>query len=124
MERLRTVRFSPHRKGMGPTFTLTTYDAGTKYEDGITRNYLGYALTMREPNGIKTLLFKGKDIGLPPGTAIDSNESIRAVMGWLTLKPGDTDSDFFAKYTKSQLEFCAEHAEALSCEVANRFGED
>jgi hypothetical protein len=38
-------------------------------------------------------------------------------MGFLTLKPGDTDSDYFAEYTPEQMDYCQRYAESLSCEV-------
>lgn len=42
-------------------------------------------------------------------------------MSFLTLRPGDTDSDYFKDYNETQKEFCAQHAESLACEVQNRF---
>lgn len=56
--------------------------------------------------------------------ATNSDAAVRNVMGWLTLRPGDTDSEYFAAYTPEQLAFCESHAETLSCEVMYRFGED
>ena len=125
MEKLRTVRFSPYRKGHGPVFTLTTYDAGTRYEDKLgSRQYIGYRLTISDPGEKPYVLFQGDDIGLPRfgSDAIDSDATIKSVMGWLTLKPGDTDEDYFAKYNNDQLGFAAMHAEALLCEVNDRYG--
>ncbi len=42
-------------------------------------------------------------------------------MGFLTLRPGDTDPDYFEDYTPEQHAYCDAHAEALSCEVSARF---
>ncbi len=66
-------------------------------------------------------LFEGEDYGCSPCHAIDSNESVIGIMEFLTLKPGDTDSEYFADYTPVQLEFCQQHTEALGCELHNRF---
>jgi hypothetical protein len=55
---------------------------------------------------------------------IDSDDAVKSVMGWLTLRPGDTDSDYFADYTAEQMAFCEQHAETLGCEVMARYGEE
>lgn len=126
---LRRCVFSPYRKGMGPTFSLVTWDTGrTQRAVGShpTHYTLGYKLTMREPGpkGKSVTLFEGEDHGCPMHTGVDSDDAVRSVMNFLTLKPGDTDSDYFAGYTEAQLEYCNSHAESLALEVMNRFGED
>jgi len=115
-DKVRTCIFRPYRKGMGPVFTLTSYDAGRRY-DG--KNGLAYTLRAEG----KTI-FEGDDFACSPFDAIDSDGAIACLMGFLTLRPGDTDSEYFENYTPEQLEFCALHAEALGAEVSYRFGED
>lgn len=111
---MRTVRFFPYRKGMGPTFTLRLYYLGLER--------IGYVLTMREHR--KTVnVFEGSDFHPSPMHAIDGDDAVKALMGFLTCKPGDTDADYFASYTSEQLDFCSVHAEVLSSEVEMRFGE-
>jgi hypothetical protein len=56
--------------------------------------------------------------------AIDSDKAVGSLMGFLTLRPGDTDSEYFESYTPEQMHFAETHAEALACEVMARFGED
>lgn len=117
---LRTVRFAPYRKGMGPTFTLQTWDTGRT--DSYGKTVIKYRLTMSE-NNIRSCLFMGSDFCCAPSYAIDGDQCIASLMGFLTLRPGDTDKEYFADYTPEQLEYCSHHAEALSCEVMYRFGE-
>lgn len=107
---MRTVRFRPYRKGMGPTFTLKLY-------------YLpvGYRLIMKGKT--VEILFEGEDFGCSPLHGIDSDDCVKSLMNFLTLRPGDTDAEYFANYTQVQKDYCDEHAEALSAEVYNRFGE-
>jgi hypothetical protein len=81
---------------------------------------VGYRLTMRD-RGRRTVLFEGDDFGCSPRHAIDSDATVEGIMGFLTLRPGDTDAEYFADYTQAQLDHCARHAEALSCEVQARF---
>jgi hypothetical protein len=118
-DKLRTVHLSPYRKGAGPTFTLTTFDTG---DPGNGHYRLAYRLTMREA-GVTTVLFEGNDFGCSPLHAIDSDDTIAALMSFLTLRPGDTDADYFDSYTDVQRAYCDQHAEALAWTVLERFGE-
>lgn len=47
----------------------------------------------------------------------------RPLLGFLTLRPGDTDREYFDKYTPAQLEYANQHAETLPCECYARFGD-
>jgi hypothetical protein len=69
------------------------------------------------------VIFEGEDFHCSPLHAIDSDETVRTLMTFLTLRPGDTDADYFADYTPEQREYCLQHAEALAYEVARRFGD-
>jgi len=114
---IRFVRFHPYRRGMGPSFTLTLFDTG-RSQNG--RWVIGYRLTQ---SGLDAPLFMGEDFSCPPIHAIDSDATVAAVMAFLTLRPGDTDRDYFSNYTPLQLDYAGLHAEALSAEVGCRFGE-
>lgn len=116
---LRTVRLSPYRKGQGPTFTLRTWDTGDSNKG---HHRLRYELRQHDA-GKTAVIFSGSDFGCSPMWCIDSDESIAAILGFLTLRPGDTDAEYFADYTPEQIAFCDQHAESLSCEAMNRFGE-
>lgn len=118
-EIIRRCIFRPYRKGMGPSFRLTVRDTGRTIGG---KHRLGYLLTRIEPGTILNV-FEGDDFGCSPLHAVDSDETVAAIMGFLTLRPGDTDAEYFENYTADQLEFCQQHAESLSCEVLNRFGE-
>lgn len=116
---LRRCVFTPYRKGMGPVFTLDTFDTGRRDSRGST--YQRYVLRMREASGPSVVLFEGDDYSPSPMNASDSDAAIEGIMGFLCLRPGDTDSDYFEKYTPEQLAFAEQHAEALSCCVSDRF---
>lgn len=132
--KLRKVIFKPYQKGFGPTFTLTTWDTGRT--DSMGKSRLGYRLESRTHynslNGrilkkwhpsIPVTVFEGEDFYCSPLHCIDSDDCVKAIMGYLTIRPGDTDTEYFADYTADQLQFCNQHAETLACEVMNRFGE-
>lgn len=117
---IRRLRFSPYRAGNGPTFCLTVWDLNQC--DHYGKSVLGYRLRAYGNEKKKgETIFLGRDFSCAPSHAIDSDETVVAIMSFLTLRPGDTDREYFASYTPSQLEFCAAHAQALSSEVQARF---
>lgn len=119
---LRRLVFRPYRKGMGPTFRLVTWYTGRTWRNEGSKSLLGYRLTMHA-NGNRTVLFEGEDFGCSPMHAIDSDEACAGIMGFLTLRSGDTDREYFESYTQAQLDYCKEHAEALASCVSDRFGD-
>lgn len=109
----------------GHTFYLTVWDTGRLEGRFFLKPILGYRLShVDEKTHTKMVLFNAEDY--LPGTALsaDSDESIGGLMGFLTLRPGDTDSDYFKDYTPTQLRYCEQHAEELQLECMARFGED
>ena len=112
--RIRLVRFRPYRKGEGPTFSLELYEVPGQSER------IGYTLRQHD-RGKTTVIFDGHDFRPSPVHAWDSDETVAAIMGFLTLRSGDTDREYFDNYTAEQIEFRDSHAEALGCEVYSRF---
>lgn len=92
-------------------YRLMLWDTGRR---GIAeKDMLGYALWVPgawegEP------LFVGEDYGASPMHAIDSDDTLRGIIGFLTLKPGDTDDEYFENYTPEQMAFAESDAESLS----------
>ncbi len=117
---LRSVRFTPYRKDMGPIFTLHLWDAERRIHG---KNAVGYRLTMKETGAPRTVLFEGEDFGCSPCHAVDSDATVEGIMGFLTLRPGDTDREYFDDYTAEQMDYCRTHGESLSCEVMCWFEE-
>ena len=123
-EKVRTLRLNPYRKGYGPSFTLELWDLNE--HDSAGRFAVGYKLTEKQPNQKRSrVLFECKDpaCAVFVHSAVDSDETAGSVLGWLTLKPGDTDPDWFAGYTPDQMDFAQTDAEALSYLAMERFGE-
>lgn len=119
-DHVRTVRLQPYRRGCGPRFQLSIFDTGKFDSRGCS--VLAYALKQHE-GGRASVLFEGSDFRPSPLHADDSDATVAALLGFLTLRPGDTDREYFEDYTPAQLEFCAQHAEALGAESFYRFGE-
>lgn len=124
---IRRCVFQPYRKGMGPTFTLVMWDT---HRTMYGKSLLGYRLTMHHSINyahVKTryvkrdVVFEGEDFGCSPMHSIDGDESVEACMSFLTLRPGDTDADYFDNYTPEQMEYCQLYAEDLHSEVDRRF---
>lgn len=114
-EYLRKVYLTPYAPGQGPTFTLTMWDTGKVDYRGVMR--IRYTLTETRT------LFEGEDFSPSPLHTPSSDESVKALLSFLCLRPGDTDKGYFANYTEDQKTFCNHHAEALQCECLARFGE-
>ena len=92
-----------------------------------------FTLTLFETNSDKLkyefkhnnkIIFEGQDFRPSPLYAIDSNETVKCLLGFLTLRYGDTDKEYFANYTKDQIEFMENFAEDLQIQVFDRFGYD
>ena len=60
-----------------------------------------------------SVLFAGEDFRPSPMHADDADETLRGLLGFLTLRPGDTDREYFADYSPAQLAF----AESSECEL-------
>lgn len=114
---LRTIRLTPYRPGQGPTFTLRMWDTGRTDRRG--QSLLAYEL-----RAAGHTLFRGEDFAGSPLHADDSDATVAALLGFLTLRPGDTDREYFADYTPEQLAFVEAHAEHLSFEAQKRFGDE
>lgn len=120
LDLLRDCRFRPYRVGVGPTFRLQMWDARSTDNRGVTT--IRYRLTMTE-GGKRTVLFDAADYHGSPSHADDSDANVAGLMGFLTLRPGDTDQEYFDSYTPEQLAYAGSHAESLSFECMSRFGE-
>jgi hypothetical protein len=63
------------------------------------------------------LLFDGSDFSTPLNPSDD--RVIKDLLGFLTLKPGDTDDEYFSSYTEAQMEWANSFAcGVLACEIA------
>lgn len=80
--------------------------------DSYGKSILAYELAA--PNGGEAT-FKGADFHCSPMYPIDSDDALRSLLGFLTLRPGDTDSEYFEDYTAAQLEFAETYGEELAC---------
>jgi hypothetical protein len=94
-------------------FTLRLYDTGRTGAYGKAR--LAYRFSDRGK-----VIFEGDDYFASPMHAIDSMDAAYGLMGFLSLRPGDTDEEWFASYTPEQMAWCQSgRAEWLSCIVCD-----
>jgi hypothetical protein len=87
-------------------FRLDLYYAGT----GWGRVRLAY-----EFRDCGEVIFTGDDFYPSPLYTYDGDASIAALLGFLSLRPGDTDRTYFDRYTNRQLAWAYERGEALAC---------
>ena len=88
-------------------YKLTLRD--TFNRDGMGKAILSYTLV--SPSGVK--LFSGADFHASPMHKAISRDSALALLGFLTLRPGDTDREYFDSYTPEQLAW----AKSYDCEM-------
>jgi hypothetical protein len=69
------------------------------------------------------IVFKGDDFLASPCHADDADATVEALMSFLTLRPGDTDAEYFDSYTDAQRQYCDDHAESLAATVEDWFAE-
>lgn len=65
------------------------------------------------------VVFSGDDFCPSPLHADDSEESFAAIVGFLSLRPGDTDAEYFESYTERQLEFVSEYGDEMTLWAAD-----
>jgi hypothetical protein len=63
------------------------------------------------------LVFAGADFHCSPVHAVDADATVAGVLAFLSLKPGDTDPEYFEGYTAEQLAFARAECENLSLHV-------
>lgn len=108
-ELIKTARF----EAPGGRYYLRLYDLGLT--DSLGKAMLGYSLSHKS-----RIIFEGNDFACSPLHPIDSFETACALLGFLTLRPGDTDQEYFDRYTKEQLEWAnSTDCENLSAYVAS-----
>jgi len=102
MERHEEERFSEEEGYLGTWsedgFLLRLFDTGRSSEHGKPR--LRYTLVDDRFDSLP--LFEGDDFSASPMHAVDSPETVASLLGFLSLKPGDTDADYFAGYSARQ----------------------
>ena len=91
----------------GGDFKLTMWDTGRTDWRGQTN--IGFTL---EDCG--RVIFEDEDFCGSPMHADDSDETVGALLGFLSIRPGDTDMGYFSGYTRAQFQWCDERAEELS----------
>jgi hypothetical protein len=105
-ERLRWLRTATDG-----SFRLDLWDDGERASGG--EGELAYRLCVAE-GASWILVFAGEGFAAPGDTELGSDAPLAAIVGLLSLRPGETDPAFFDRYTDRQLAFVKEHGEALA----------
>lgn len=84
------------------------------------RPYLGYCFRVEDG----TNLFSGSGFGVPSHRVLDSEETALALLQYVALQPGDTDREYFDRYTEEQLAWArSSQCEALGADLSARCAE-
>lgn len=104
-------------------YELRLYDAGTDDEGREVLRYVFHDLGWSEQSGRR--LFVGGDYRPSPMHSVDGRESIAGLLGFLSLREGDTDRDYFDGYDERQLAWRdSERSELLQLIVHEMEGGD
>lgn len=99
-------------------FVLKVWDTNTR-DHPHGRHILAYKLYDGDE-----LIFKGTDFCCSLCKAVDSVETIEGILAFLSLRPGDTDREYFDDYTPRQMEWCqsarCEELACIRCEIEER----
>lgn len=79
-------------------FRLELYD--TFRSDSMGKSILAYELYDGDE-----LIFEGEDYHCSPLHSIDGDDALAGLLCFLSLRPGDTDSEYFESYTPRQREW-------------------
>ena len=90
-------------------FYLVLYD--TNRTNNYGKNILAYQLYDKTYG--EQPIFQGDDFACSPLHAIDSDNTIASLLGFLSLQPGDTDQEYFQTYTPKQLQWAKTRAQEL-----------
>lgn len=76
-------------------------------------------------NKFRCILWKSGETWCSPSPLHeDDSDAVKAlVTSLVSIKPGDTDSDYFAHHTPEQLAFCERYGEELSMLSEERYGQ-
>jgi len=69
------------------------------------------------------VIFTGDDLG-SSADGCSTDQAARSALSFLTLRPGDTDADYFNDYTPAQQAWRDAHAEALAMALYTEHGEE
>lgn len=111
---LFTLRVKPFR--VGETITIRAFDANRTDSTGHSR------IDVEVREGSSVIFPRGAlYCGVPCGTTVDGVDARELVLSLVAMKPGDTDSEYFADYTEEQLAFAHEYGEVLDLARYDRY---
>jgi hypothetical protein len=103
---LFTLRVRPDKSGQ--TIIIHAFDAN--HVDSTGHN--GIEVEVRHAG--KTIFPRGQlYCGTSRYVAVDSIAARELVLSLVAMRPGDTDSDYFADYSADQLDWASEHGEII-----------
>lgn len=132
---LFSLRFRLNLPGHGGTVTIRAWDMPRWNDDGTPckrypnenrfgHHYIDAEMSWR-PDGAKraeVVFPRGATwCGVASGACSDGIEARELVTSLFTIRPGDTDSEYFENYTPEQLAWVEQWAETLGMERMDRY---
>ena len=98
--------------------TAAIIELWNTYKRKGSRLYLYYRLTHENK-----VIFEGDDFSPSPLDDIDSDATFGSILGFLSLRKGGADDDYFKDYTEMQMEWVDQYAELVDLYAMELSGE-
>lgn len=105
-------------------FEAPPYDAKGKPTGGrYGHTRIDIEATLTTATGKRKTLFKRGEtyVGIPSHASIDGAYAREAVVSAVAMKPGDTDEEYFAGYTRLQRAWASTYGESLDIQKHDRY---
>lgn len=125
---MRIVECRPYVAGYGVRIRVALEWGGTSYSHWHSRSRVlvrCYVQDQTIPGGA-WMEIVGPDgsayseCGPSPDMSDDGDAAVDLAISCLSIRPGDTDAEYFADYTPEMLEFCTAHGESLYTDWESR----
>lgn len=115
--------------GDGSRLLVTGFDMAQFRADGTpiyggTHHAITWAATHVRADGTREVVWQACQsyLGIPGHQSIDGDDAKEGVLHSLSMKPGDTDADFFEGWTEAQIAFGETYGETIALISEERYG--
>lgn len=114
----------------GTRLLVTAFDMAQFREDGTpiyggTHHAITWQATHVRADGSRETVWEkcqSYHLGIPAHQTIDGHDAKEGVLHSLSMKPGDTDAEFFEGWTEAQIAFGETYGETLALISEERYG--
>lgn len=106
------------------TMHVRVYGDGIASNGGMKYDAFVWIRKKNVPTPHDQIIFSSLKGSFSPCFSVDGDDAKRHILQHIAMKPGDTDAEFFADYTKEQLDFVKLNSDDIYMTSIERYGED